>query len=83
MPLTSDSTEFENRFKLHVTPAYSECHTSLLIKECEVQNICFAALENYQRKFLRLPCVNKTNLSFSQNRKISVLLRFWNMLFQE
>ena len=64
MPLTSDSTEFENRFKLHVTLAYSECHTSLLVKECEVLNICFAALENYRRKFVRVPCVNKTNLSF-------------------
>ena len=82
MPLTSDSTEFESRFQ-HVTPAYSECHTSLLIKECEVKNICFAALENYRRKLLRALCVNKTNLSCSHNRKISVLLRFWNMLFQE
>ena len=36
MSLTSYCTEFDNRFKLHVTPAYSECHTSLLIKECEV-----------------------------------------------
>lgn len=36
MPLTSDCTEFDNRFKLHVTPPYSECHTSLFIKACEV-----------------------------------------------
>ena len=68
MPLTSDSTEFESQFQ-HVTPAYSECHTSLLIKECEEQNIGFAALENYRRKFLRVPCVNKTNWAFHTMEK--------------